>query len=141
MTISGNARTLWTGAPFAVESSGDAPAATAATVAAKVAAGATLDLAAAPGVSVNAIEVDWTSLGGTIKGGTVPANGGISLVNVPAGTDVCGTTLLSLPGVIGTANMKSWMVTVNGENKTRRVAVAASGALTLEKDATVLFVR
>ena len=141
VTISGNAKTLWTGAPFAVASSGDAPAATVANVAAKVAAGATLDLAAAPGVSVNAIEVDWTSLGGTIRGLAIPANGTLALVNVPAGTDVYGTPLLALDGATGAANFKNWAVTVNGRAKDCRIQLDANGALTLGAEATVITLR
>ena len=141
VTISGNAKPLWTGAPFAVASSGDAPAATVANVAAKVAAGATLDLAAAPGVSVNAIEVDWTSLGGTIRGLAIPANGTLALVNVPAGTDVYGTPLLALDGATGAANFKNWAVTVNGRAKDCRIQLDANGALTLGAQATVITLR
>lgn len=141
VTISGNSRTLWTGAPFAVESSGDAPATTVATIAAKVAAGATLDLAAAPDVSVNAIEVDWTSLGGTIRGLAIPANGTLALVNVPSGTNLYGPVLLTLDGASRTANFKNWAVTVNGRAKDCRIQIDANGALTLGAEATVITLR
>ena len=141
VTISGNARTLWTGAPFAVESSGDASASTVATVAAKVAAGATLDLAAAPGVSVNAIEIDWTNLGGTIRGLAVPANGTLVLANVPSGTNLYGPLLLALDDATGAANFKNWTVTVNGKAKDCRIQLDASGVLTLGGKGTVIVVR
>lgn len=141
VTISGNAKTLWTGAPFPVESSGDAPAATTASVAAKVAAGATLDLAAAPGVSVNAIEVDWTSLGGTIRGLAIPTNGTLALVNVPSGTNLYGPVLLTLDAASGSANFSSWTVTVNGRAKDCRIQLDANGALTLGAEATVITLR
>ena len=141
VTIDGNSKTLYSGAPFPVESSGDAVATTAATVAAKVASGATLDLAAAPGVSVNAIEVDWTSLGGTIRGLAIPANGTLALVNVPSGTNLYGPVLLTLDGATGAANFKNWTVTVNGRAKDCRIQLDANGALTLGAEATVITLR
>ncbi len=106
----------------------------------KVNAGATLDLTGSHG-DIAAIEVDWTSLGGTIRGLAIPANGTLALVNVPAGTDVLGPTLLSFPAATGTANVKSWTVTVNGTGKDCRIQIDANGALTLAAKSTVILMR
>ena len=62
-------------------------------------------------------------------------------MNVPSGTDVFGTTLLSLGDTIGTANVKSWTVTVNGNAKDYSIKIDANGALTLAADATVILMR
>ena len=133
--------TLYSGMPFAVASSGDVAASTAGGVAVRVASGATLDLSAAAGVAVGAVEVDWSDLGGTIRGASMPANGTLALSNVPAGTDIYGTALMALPGATGKSNLGSWTVTVNGAAKDCRIAIAADGALELDKSATVISVR
>ncbi len=106
----------------------------------KVDGGATLDLAGAHG-DIAAVEVDWSSCGGTIRGRAIPANGTLALVNVPSGTDVFGTTLLSLDDTTGTANLKTWTVTVNGTAKDCRVQIDVAGALALKEKATVLAIR
>ena len=106
----------------------------------KVNAGATLDLTGSHG-NIAAIEVDWSSLGGTIRSLAIPANGTLALVNVPAGTDVLGPTLLSFPAATGTANVKSWTVTVNGTGKDCRIQIDANGALTLAAKSTVILMR
>lgn len=106
----------------------------------RVDSGATLDLAGANG-AVAAIEVDWTSLGGTIRGLAIPANGTLALVNVPSGTNLYGPVLLTLDAASGSANFSSWTVTVNGRAKDCRIQLDANGALTLGAEATVITLR
>lgn len=141
VTIDGKEKTLYCGLPFPVEDSGDALSSATSAVAAKVASGATLDLSAAPGVTVSSIDVDWANLGGTILGGTVAANGTLNISNVPAGTDVIGTTLFTLADSASANNLKSWTVMVNGAAKAAPIQIAANGDVSLSSAATVLYVR
>lgn len=140
-TVDGNVKTLNCGLPFPVEDSGDVTSSATSAVAAKVASGATLDLSAAPGVSVSSVDVDWTDLGGSIRGGAVAANGTINLVNVPAGADITGTALLTLADAASANNLKSWTVMVDGAAKTTPIQIAANGDVSLSSAATVLYVR
>lgn len=133
--------TLYSGMPFAVAASGAVAAPATGSVAVRVASGATLDLSSAAGVAANIVEVDWTDLGGTIRGAAIPANGTLALSNVPQGANLYETPLLTLPTATGKANFGSWTVMVNGVAKDCRVRVDSTDALLLDKSATVLSIR
>lgn len=107
----------------------------------RVDSGATLDLTGDADATISGFEVDWANRGGTIRSLDVPANGTLNLVNVPAGADISGTTILSLPGATGAANLRSWTVTVNGAAKAAPIQIAADGTVSLGSAATVIMMR
>ena len=106
----------------------------------RVDAGATLDLSHTTG-ALEALEVDWTSLGGTIRNLDIRNGGVLRLVNVPAGTDVTGTPLLAVENYTGKENLKTWTLTVDGSPKSCYVQIGAQGSVVLAPTGTVIIVR
>lgn len=107
----------------------------------RVDSGAALDLSGSDGLGLSGIEIDLSAGGGTIRGAVVPQNGTLTLVNAPAGTSPYEAPLLSLDDATGTANFKTWTVTVNGKAKDCRIQIDENGALSIGAEATVLCVR
>ena len=87
--------------------------------------GATLDLLAFDdGQPVDAITIDLSSGGGTVKGGRIVANGVLTIENATGGA-LSEALPLVLEDTQDTANFASWSVMVNGRR--RRAAVICEG--------------
>ena len=104
-----------------------------------------VDAAATLDVDTTATEIpglvyDWEHGGGTITIFNPKAGGTLALVNVPAGTDIVGPLDYQFGAIENAANIKTWTVTVNGEDKARRLRFE-NGSLTIIKGGLSVSVR
>ena len=121
----------------------NAPASVAALGTVQVDDGATLDLSATMNAVVSAVEIDVAAAGGTIRGGTLAANGTVNVVS--EGWPTSGETVLTLDGVADAANIDSWPVSLNGvvDEKYKATFDSTTGNVTItrEKQGMIIFVR
>ena len=121
----------------------NAPASVAALGTVQVDDGATLDLSATMNATVSAVEIDTAAAGGTIRGGTLAANGTVNVVS--EGWPTSGEAVLMLDGVADAANIDSWPVSLNGvvDEKYKATFDSTTGNVTItrEKQGMIILVR
>ena len=111
-------------------------------ISAQVDGGATLDLSAfteAP-QKIDAITIDLAAGGGTIKGGSIVANGTLYLTNAQSsGANLAATLPLVFEDTLDTANFATWNVVVDGL-ATRKKVSFKDGRITLLSDGIMIIV-
>ena len=108
-----------------------------------VASGATLDASGvAGGQTLSHLSVDMTAGAGTIRGVTIPSQGVLDLVNVPAGTSLFDVTVpVTLHDVVDGGNFSSWTVSVNGVPARAGRPTWRDGTLRLYERSLIIVIR
>ncbi len=109
----------------------------------KVAAGATLDVTGvAGGQTLSHLTVDWTEGGGTIRGGTIAANGVLNLVGVSADADLRYAIVPLTLDLAGDAeNFRTWTVAIDGVADGRYALRMTGDGLILDRKGFFIMVR